>query len=101
MADPAWQRIDRANVVEALLQGAEGWADETLAFIGTWDFQLINVRTSVTWWHGADDANAPLSAAKRVVAEIPDARLHIWHNEGHFAAVRHEPEAIHELLSRA
>ena len=101
MADPAWQRIDRANTIEALRQGAEGWADETLAIIGAWDFHPIDVRTSVTWWHGANDANAPLSAAGRVVAEIPEARLHVWHDEGHFAAIRHEPEAIQDLLSRA
>jgi hypothetical protein len=101
MTDPAWQRIDRANTIEALRQGAEGRADETLAIIGAWDFHPIDVRTSVTWWHGATDANAPLSAAERVVAQIPEARLHVWHDEGHFAAIRHEPEAIQELLSRA
>jgi pimeloyl-ACP methyl ester carboxylesterase len=101
MADPAWQRIDRANTIEALRQSAEGWADETLAIIRAWDFHPIEVRTSVTWWHGTNDANAPLSAAERVVTQIPEARLHVWHHEGHFAAIRHESEAIQELLSRA
>ncbi len=101
MADPGWQRVDHANVVEALRQGAEGWTDETLAITGAWDFQPAEVPVSVTWWHGADDANAPLSAAKRVLAELPIARLNVWNNEGHFAAIRHESEALLELLGRA
>ena len=100
MADPSWQRVDRANTVEALRQGAEGWADETLALTGEWDFEPVDVQTSVTWWHGADDANVALSAAERVLAQLPNARLHVWHNEGHFGAIRHEPEALEELLSR-
>ncbi len=101
MANPAWQRVDRANVAEALRQGAEGWTDETLALIGAWDFQPVEVQAPVTWWHGADDANAPLSAAERVLAQLPNAHLHVWHNEGHFAAIKHESEALQQLLSRA
>lgn len=100
MADPSWQRVDRANTVEALRQGAEGWADETLALTGEWDFEPVDVQASVTWWHGADDANVALSAAERVLAQLPNARLHVWHNEGHFGAIRLEPEALDELLSR-
>ena len=101
MADPAWQRVDRANTVEALRQGAEGWADEALALIGPWDFRLAGMLASVTWWHGAEDANVPFSAAQRVFAQLPNARVQVWHDEGHFAAIKHEPEAIYELLRRS
>ena len=64
------------------------------------DFEPVDVQASVTWWRGADDANVLLSAAERVLAQLPNARLHVWHNEGHFAAIRHEPVALEELLSR-
>jgi len=101
MADPAWQRVDRANTVEALRQGAEGWADEALALIGPWDFRPAEVLASVTWWHGTDDANVPFSAAQRVVAQLPNGGVQVWHNEGHFAAIKHEPEAIYELVRRS
>ena len=100
MADPAWQRIDRVNSAEALRQGAEGWTDETLALVGTWDFEPLDVQGPITWWHGTDDANAPLSAAERVVDQLPKARLHVWSDEGHFAAIRHEEEVLRDLLSR-
>ncbi|HEV2141375.1 MAG TPA: alpha/beta hydrolase [Candidatus Dormibacteraeota bacterium] len=101
MADPAWQKMSRENTAEAMRQGAEGWTDESLAMHHRWDFDPANVRTSVTWWHGDDDKNAPLSAARRVVAKIPKVNLRTWHNEGHFVSLTHEKEILQELLSRS
>jgi len=101
MQDPVWQRIARANNAEALKQGAEGWADESMALHGKWDFDPQKIRTSVTWWVGDDDKNVPLSAAKRASARVPGADLRIFHNEGHFASLTHETEIVQELLSRS
>jgi pimeloyl-ACP methyl ester carboxylesterase len=100
MADPAWQRIDRANSREALRQGAEGWTDEVLALVREWDFEPAQVQACVTWWHGSDDANAPLSAAQRVLAQVRQSQLHVWHNQGHFASITHEGAIIRELLGQ-
>jgi len=100
MANPAWERIERENLAETLKQGAEGWADESLAMHGRWDFDPGLIKTTVTWWHAADDKNAPLSAARRVVAKIPKVALHVWQNEGHFASLTHDREIVAELLSR-
>jgi len=101
MSDLAWQKMSRENTAEALRQGAEGWTDESLAMHGKWDFDPRDVKTSVTWWHGDDDMNAPLSAARRVVAQLPKVDLRTWHNEGHFVSLTHEKEILEELLSRS
>ena len=101
MADPAWQRIERENLAETLKQGAEGWTDESFAMHGKWDFDASVIKTSVTWWHGDDDKNAPISAARRVVAKLRMVDLRIWHAEGHFASLVHDKEIVSELLSRA
>jgi pimeloyl-ACP methyl ester carboxylesterase len=101
MADPAWARINRMDTVEALRPGAEGWADESLALHRDWDFDLGAVRSSVTWWHGDDDMNAPLSAAQRAAARLRNVNMRIWHSEGHFASTIHQREVMEELLSRA
>ena len=101
MADPAWQRIERENLAETLKQGAEGWTDESFAMHGSWDFDPSVIETSVAWWHGDDDKNAPLSAARRVVAQLPKVDFRIWHDEGHFASLVHDREIVSELLSRA
>jgi len=101
MQSPAWQRTSRANTAEALRQGAEGWTDESMAMHRDWDFDPEAITATVAWWHGDNDKNAPLSAARRAAARVPHADLRIWHNEGHFASLTHEAEIVRELLNRA
>src|SRR6266849_289383 len=101
MNDPAWQRISRATTAEALRQGAEGWTDESMALHRPWDFDPERIQSTVTWWHGDNDMNAPLSAAKRAAARLKSVDLRVWHNEGHFASLTHEAEIVRELLSRS
>jgi pimeloyl-ACP methyl ester carboxylesterase len=101
MESPTWQRLSRENLAEALRQGAEGWADESLALNGNWDFEPRDVKTTVTWWHSEDDKNAPLSAARRIAAQLQSLDMHIWHGEGHFASLVHDKEIVRELIDRA
>src|SRR5712692_1057316 len=70
MNAPAWQKINRATTAEALRQGAEGWTDESMALHRPWDFDPERIQSTVTWWHGDNDMNAPLSAAKRAAARL-------------------------------
>ena len=100
LEDPAWQRGFVLGVTEALRQGAGGWYDEGLADLGPWDIDLDAVKTDVTWWHSDGDRNAPLSAARRLVDQLPHARLHVWQDAGHLTAYLHEPDVLDELLSR-
>src|SRR5512146_1079950 len=78
LEDPAWQRGFVMGITEALRPGTGGWYDEGLADLGEWDFELGAVQADVTWWHSDGDRNAPLSAARRLVAQLPRARLHVW-----------------------
>ena len=100
MEDPAFQRMERESSAEALKQGAEGWTDESYAFIQPWDFDPAKVRAKVSWWHGDDDKNVPLSAARRVIEKIGHVNLHVWHHEGHFVSITHDQEIVQELISR-
>ena len=102
MSDPAWQLVFTAAVREALGAGPDGWGDESLALLGDWsDVDLTAVRTSLTWWHAPADANAPLSAAIRLLTAIPHAELRLFGpDDGHLAAFHREPEILDELLSR-
>jgi pimeloyl-ACP methyl ester carboxylesterase len=101
MRNPAWLRMINEANAEALRQGAEGWADESMAIHKPWDFDPGAVKATVTWWHGDDDMNVPVSAAKRGAARLPRVDLRIWHGEGHLASQLHEREIIQDLLSRS
>jgi hypothetical protein len=102
MADPEWQAEFAIAVREALSPGLDGWIDEAIALHSPWDdINLAAVRTSLTWWHAPKDANAPLTAAMRLVDQLPNARLiKFGEDEGHMAAYRHEGEILDELLGR-
>lgn len=59
-----------------------------------------NARPSVTWWRAPRDANAPLTAATRLIDRLPNARLaQLGEHEGHLAAYHREGEILNELLA--
>lgn len=78
------QRRDLERRREALRQGFSGWADETMAIAGAWDFDLGDVGVRVDWWHGANDRTVPLSAAQRLTAGLPHCELHIVDSRAHY-----------------
>jgi pimeloyl-ACP methyl ester carboxylesterase len=49
---------------------------------GAWPFLLSEVKTPVHLWHGTLDGNAPISFARRLASELPDATLHIGDTSG-------------------
>jgi pimeloyl-ACP methyl ester carboxylesterase len=99
IADPAWQEVFRVGMAEALRQGAEGWADESVRLFGEWDLRAEDVATHVVWWHGRSDANAPLRAVERFTARMPSVDLRLF-DGGHLAGYRHEEEILADLLAR-
>jgi pimeloyl-ACP methyl ester carboxylesterase len=100
MRDVAWQRVLVEDVSEALRPGAEGWADEAMAITLPWDFDPTAVRCSVTWWHGAHDANAPIAAVRRLLSGMPDVDLRVWTDAGHLESYHRHDEILAELLAR-
>ena len=102
LADPMWQAANEIATREAFRQGVDGWMDEAFAIIRPWDdIDLAAVKTSVTWWHAPGDANAPMSAALRLVESLPNARMEWFgEDEGHMAHYHREGEILDELFAR-
>lgn len=102
LEDPMYQAALVVSSREALAQGVDGWMAEGVAIEGRWDeIDLAKVQTSLTWWHAASDANAPLSAAQRLVAQLPNATMvRFGDEEGHMAPYHRDGEILDELLAR-
>jgi hypothetical protein len=101
MGDPGWQQTFVKGIRESLVGGIDGWVDEVLALLGSWDdFELAAVSASVTWYHTPHDRNAPIAAARRLVDTLPSATLVEWADGGHMAAYYREREILDELLNR-
>ena len=100
MEDPDWQRVLVESVTEAFRPGVEGWVDEGMALTLDWDFDVADVRCSVTWWHGDHDANAPLAPVHRLLERMPGVELRLWTDAGHLEPYHRYEEILGELLSR-
>jgi pimeloyl-ACP methyl ester carboxylesterase len=101
MADRRWQRAHARATRETLRQGSEGWVDELFALTRRFgEIDLLPIRATVTWWHAGGDRNTPFAAAKRLVGELPTARLNEVDSSGHLWAYHREGELLDELLSR-
>jgi pimeloyl-ACP methyl ester carboxylesterase len=100
MDDADWQRVFVEDQEEALRAGAEGWADEAMAVLGLWDFDPSLVSCGLTWWHGAHDANAPITAVRRLIAGMDGVDLQLWNEAGHLEPFRRNDEILAELLAR-
>ncbi len=102
MADPLWQESFVRAAREALSQGVNGWADESIAMITRWDdIDLSAVPTSVLWRHAPRDRNVPASAARRIVDALSNGQWVPWDEGGHMVAYRLEGDVLDELLERA
>jgi pimeloyl-ACP methyl ester carboxylesterase len=96
------QAVRREAHIEALRPGVEGWVDDAVSLFGEeWDIDLRTIACAVRFWHSDDDRNAPLSAVERVVDQVPDAGLEIWHGAGHSAPSRFMPDVLSALISAA
>ena len=101
IADRLWQAAYSIKARSAR-QGVDGWLDEILAITGVGDeIHVERIGTSITWWHSDADHNCPISAARRLVARLPNATLRVWVGTGHLEAYIREPDLLDELLARA
>jgi pimeloyl-ACP methyl ester carboxylesterase len=100
MEDADWQRVLVESVTEAFRPGPEGWVDEGMALTLDWDFDVADVRCSVTWWHGENDANAPIAPVRRLLERMHGVDLEVWTDAGHLEPYRRYEEIFGELLAR-
>jgi pimeloyl-ACP methyl ester carboxylesterase len=97
---PDVRQITAESLTDALRPGVDGWVDDSVSFIQDepWGFDLSSISCPTHFWHSDDDANAPLSAVRRVLGEVPDARLTTWHGQGHSAPSRNMEQVLTELV---
>jgi pimeloyl-ACP methyl ester carboxylesterase len=72
------------SFVEAVRQGARGWADDDLAFAKPWGFDLEQVEAETRLWQGELDVLAPRSHGEFVASRPPNARFELLEGGGHF-----------------
>ncbi len=91
-----------ASFRKAVSRGVAGWRDDDLAFVRPWGFEVGEVTVPVAVWQGEQDRMVPFAHGKWLAAHLPDARAHLWEEEGHLSlAVGALGSILDDLLALA
>lgn len=74
-----------ASFTHGCAGGIEGWAEDDLAFIKDWGFDLQAISTPVSIWQGAEDRMVPYAHGQWLARHVPGARAHLYDDEGHLS----------------
>jgi pimeloyl-ACP methyl ester carboxylesterase len=83
--------------LEALRPGVEGTVDDYKSVSLDWDFDPAGIQTPVQLWHGGEDKIVPLSHANYLEARIPNVKLTVVPQQGHFLLHKHLREVLRSL----
>ena len=87
------QRRAWENSSEGVLADAEIYAQP-------WGFSLNDIQVPVRLWHGQDDRSFFAATAEAMASQIPNCRLRIIEDAGHYSTpIRHMPEILADLLA--
>jgi pimeloyl-ACP methyl ester carboxylesterase len=84
-----------AGLQEAFRKGTGGANQDAALYVQPWGFRLQDISVPVHLWHGALDANVPISTGRYVADAIPNCDASFHDEEGHITLARHR---IGEIL---
>jgi pimeloyl-ACP methyl ester carboxylesterase len=100
LSAPGRMKATSAGIAEALSSGTRGAAWDARMYVRPFGFDHTQIRVPFRAFHGGLDRNVPLALVKRYIAQIPDAKLEIWPDEGHLSAPCNHIRDILEALQR-
>ncbi|HEX8845264.1 MAG TPA: alpha/beta hydrolase [Pyrinomonadaceae bacterium] len=83
---------------ECMRQGTKGPAWDMRLYVREFDFRPDEVRMPLKWFHGEKDENSPIALARRVVAELPGAKLVTYEREAHLSTLCNHVDEFAEAL---
>jgi pimeloyl-ACP methyl ester carboxylesterase len=86
------------NRKQAFKQGYKGPALDLKLYTSNWGFKLNKIKSKVFLWYGDADKNVSLNMGKYYASQIPNSKLIIYPNEGHFLQITHAEEILRTLI---
>jgi len=83
------------------LADTRGAVEEYNAFVGAWGFAPSEVSVPVVVHQGAADRLVPAAWAHELAGRLPDARVRLYPDEGHFIVVTRRAEVLDEFAADA
>jgi pimeloyl-ACP methyl ester carboxylesterase len=98
LSQPEIKNMLIQNWMEGTRQGVRGFTREGIIFAHPWGFPLEEISIPVNIWHGDDDASIPFSMAEHLAITIPNSKLRVIPNEGHFLLFKYWEEILAEIM---
>jgi len=98
LSRPEMKAMLMRNYLEATRAGMRGFARDSIIVSSPWGFSPTDIAVPVYLWHGEDDANVSLSAARYLAETIPNCQARFLPGEGHWLILGHWEEILSELL---
>ena len=89
----------RKSLREALAAGVWGWADDDLAFVRPWGFDVEEIRVPVQVRYGAGDVLVPAGHGEWLACHVPNANVVVDHEAGHLSTPDEHLERLRSLLA--
>jgi pimeloyl-ACP methyl ester carboxylesterase len=86
LADPRVQKVILESLREECRLGVGGWADDDLAFVSPWGFDVSEMRVPVEVRYGASDVLVPAAHGEWLAAHVPNATVRKESGNGHLTA---------------
>ena len=99
LSRPEMRALLLRNYLEATRAGMRGFARESIIVSSPWSFSPADITVPVYLWHGEDDANVSLSAARHLAKTIPNCQARFLPGEGHWLILSRWEEILSELLA--
>jgi pimeloyl-ACP methyl ester carboxylesterase len=99
LSRPEMKAMLLRNYLEATRAGMRGFARESAIVSNPWGFAPADITVPVYLWHGEDDANVSLSAARHLAEVIPNCRARFLPGEGHWLILTYWKEILSDLLA--
>ena len=90
----------RRDFLAALRERRTGLVRELRLLAEPWEFAPGDVDVPVHLWHGARDANAPVTAARRLADELPDSSATFYDDADHLTTLLRSRSAVVERLAQ-
>lgn len=84
---------------EATRTGIRGFARDAIILSSPWGFRIEEISIPISVWHGEEDANVSILAARQVARAIRDCRATFISGEGHWLFLRHWEEILRSVIA--
>jgi pimeloyl-ACP methyl ester carboxylesterase len=82
-------------------QDVDGLYADAELYAEPWGFAPEAIQIPVQFWHGRDDSNFHYSLAVALASRVPQGRLELVENEGHFSLPINQADAIVAALAKS